>query len=47
MLIHVAHAFRADFDSGTEVRERRSIGLRTNRNTWVRIEVKDLARFDG
>jgi hypothetical protein len=35
------------FDPTTEVRKRRSIGLRTARKTWVRIEIRDLARSDG
>jgi hypothetical protein len=35
------------FDSTSEVRKRRSIGCRTDRDTWVRIEIRDLARVDG
>jgi hypothetical protein len=35
------------FDASSEVRKRRSIGLRTERDTWVRIEIRDLARVDG
>ena len=35
------------FDPMTEVRKRRSLGLRTDRDTWMRIEIRDLARLDG
>jgi hypothetical protein len=35
------------FDPASEVRKRRSVGFRTDRNTWVRIEIRDLARLDG
>jgi hypothetical protein len=35
------------FDLTTEVRKRRSLGFRTDRNTWVRIEIRDLSRLDG
>ena len=35
------------FDPTTEVRKRRSLGFRTDRDTWVRIEIRDLARLDG
>lgn len=35
------------FDPTTEVRKRRSLGFRTDRNTWVRIEIRDLSRLDG
>jgi hypothetical protein len=40
-------ALATDFDSTTEVRKRRSLGYKTSRNTWVRIEVKELTRLDG
>lgn len=35
------------FDLASEVRKRRSIGFRTERDSWVRIEIRDLARLDG
>lgn len=35
------------FDLATEVCKRRSIGFRTDRDTWVRIEIRDLSRLDG
>jgi len=35
------------FDPTTEVRKRRSLGFRTNRDTWVRLEIRDLTRLDG
>lgn len=35
------------FDLAPEVRKRRSIGFRTDRGTWVRIEIRDLSRLDG
>lgn len=37
----------AKFDRATGVRKRRSVGFRTDRGSWVRIEVRDLARVDG
>lgn len=43
----VQQALAADFDPATEVRKRRSLGYATTRGTWVRIEVRDLARVDG
>jgi hypothetical protein len=43
----VQQAFSLHFDFGTEVRKRRSIGYRTDRSTWVRIEIRDTARTDG
>jgi hypothetical protein len=47
VITRVAHAFAAQFDPTTEVRKRRSLGCRTNRNTWVRIEVRPVERIDG
>ncbi|MEU0879525.1 hypothetical protein ABZ345_13055 [Lentzea sp. NPDC005914] len=38
---------QAVFDPSTEVRKRRSLGFRTDRGTWVRIEVRGLVRIDG
>jgi hypothetical protein len=35
------------FDVTTEVRKRRSLGFRTDRSTWARIEIRDVARMDG
>jgi hypothetical protein len=35
------------FDLGTEIRKRRSVGFRTERSTWVRIEVRDTQRLNG
>ena len=47
-IIHRAQdALGTDLDRSTEVRKRRSIGIRTGRNSWVRIEIRDLARLDG
>jgi hypothetical protein len=43
----VAYAFAVQFDSTTEVRKRRSIGWRTDRDTWVRIEARAIERIDG
>ena len=43
----VERALATHFDASTELRKRRSLGFRTDRNSWVRIEIRDLARFDG
>lgn len=47
----VVHRVQCQLDTGfdltTEVRKRRSIGFRTERDTWVRIEIRDLSRLDG
>lgn len=43
----VGRVLDTKLDPATEVRKRRSIGFRTDRNTWVRIEARDLARIDG
>ncbi|WP_201437268.1 hypothetical protein [Saccharothrix sp. 6-C] len=43
----VKKTLATDFDSATEVRKRRSLGYATTRGTWVRIEVRALARVDG
>jgi hypothetical protein len=43
----VARQLDTHFDPTTEVRKRRSLGYRTDRNTWVRIEIRDLARVEG
>ncbi|WP_433268958.1 phosphotransferase [Actinosynnema sp. CS-041913] len=47
MVSRVKKALDADVDSQSEVRKRRSLGYATTRGTWVRIEVKDLARMNG
>lgn len=47
VVTRVAHALAVQFDRGTEVRKRRSIGCRTDRNTWVRIEARSVERIDG
>jgi hypothetical protein len=41
----VAHALDVRFDRETEIRKRRSIGFRTYRDTWVRIEQQPMQRF--
>jgi hypothetical protein len=43
----VAHAFNLHFDRATEVRKRRSVGCKTDRGTWVRIEARPVVRIDG
>lgn len=43
----VLRQLETHLDPITKVRKRRSVGFRTDRNTWVRIEIRDLARFDG
>jgi hypothetical protein len=43
----VQHALDTHFNLTTEVRKRRSIGFRTERDTWVRIEIRDIARTNG
>lgn len=45
VLARVARAFATDLT--TEVRKRRTIGCRTGRNTWVRIEARPLEKLDG
>ena len=47
VIARVARAFTATFDLTTEVRKRRSIGCRTDRNTWVRIEARPVKKIDG
>jgi hypothetical protein len=41
----VEQAFGTRFDPQTEMRKRRSVGFRTDRNTWVRIEQQPIARY--
>ncbi|MGH3624574.1 MAG: hypothetical protein ACRDQ5_22765, partial [Sciscionella sp.] len=40
----VERALDTSFDRATEVRKRRSIGFRTSRDTWIRIEARTLER---
>jgi len=47
MVKRVQRQLGTNFDPSTEVRKRRSLGFRTDRDTWVRIEIRDLARLDG
>lgn len=47
VLVRVQCALDTKFDQTTEVRKRRSVGFRTDRNTWVRIEVRSFDRIDG
>jgi hypothetical protein len=44
VLGRVQHALDTYFDRTTEVRKRRSLGFRTDRGTWVRIEVGTVRR---
>lgn len=41
----VARRLGVDFDPSSMVRKRRSVGARTSRGTWVRIEVRPLAKI--
>lgn len=41
----VARRLDVDFDPSSMVRKRRSVGARTSRGTWVRIEVRPLAKI--
>jgi hypothetical protein len=43
----VSRAFATQFDPNTEVRKRRSLGCRTDRDTWVRIEARPVEKIDG
>ncbi|MFL6140423.1 MAG: hypothetical protein ACJ72N_00960 [Labedaea sp.] len=47
VIARVQSALDTKFDPATEVRKRRSVGFQTDRNTWVRIEVRSLERIDG
>jgi hypothetical protein len=47
VLGHVERALDVRLDLSTEVRKRRSVGARTDRGTWVRIERRALERIDG
>ncbi|OPC76757.1 hypothetical protein B4N89_45590 [Embleya scabrispora] len=43
----VEHGLRVRLDTDSVVRKRRSVGARTSRGTWVRIERRSLHRIDG
>jgi hypothetical protein len=45
VLDRVQHQLDTHFDPTTERRKRRSLGYRTDRNTWVRIELRGLDRM--
>ena len=47
VLHRVEDALRFRFDTETVVRKRRSVGGRTERGTWVRIERRRLEKIDG
>lgn len=47
LLRRVENSLRVHLDPGTLVRKRRSIGARTHRNTWVRIERRGLDKIGG
>lgn len=47
VLGRVQTALQTRFERNSEVRKRRSVGFRTNRRTWVRVEVKDPSRLGG
>lgn len=40
-------ALDARLDRDAEIRKRRSIGLRTERDTWIRIEARPIEKLDG
>jgi hypothetical protein len=43
----VERALQVRFDRDEALRKRRSLGLRTDRGTWIRVEVRRLAKIDG
>jgi hypothetical protein len=45
VLSHVENSLHLHLDPQTLVRKRRSLGARTNRGTWVRIEARPLAKI--
>ncbi|MER6101792.1 hypothetical protein ABT115_05440 [Streptomyces sp. NPDC001832] len=47
VLNQVERAFQTSLDRGTLVRKRRSLGARTDRGTWVRIERRRLDKIGG
>ena len=47
VVTRVQAALQTGFDITSRVLKRRSVGFRTERDTWVRIEIRDLARSDG
>lgn len=47
VLERVQHSLQLRLEAGSTLRKRRSIGARTDRGTWVRIECRGLERLDG
>lgn len=47
VLDRVERSLQMRLDRDAMVRKRRSVGARTNRNTWVRIERRRLDKIDG
>ncbi len=47
IITRVQRQLETRFDLAAEVRKRRSLGYRTDRNTWVRIELRGLDRMRG
>lgn len=47
VLSRVEHALGVRFELGTVVRKRRTVGARTDRGTWVRIERRPVAKVTG
>ncbi|MEY9948391.1 hypothetical protein [Kitasatospora sp. GAS1066B] len=47
VLDRVERALQVCLERGTVVRKRRSVGARTHRDTWVRIERRQVDRIDG
>jgi hypothetical protein len=47
VLSRVQAAFEVELCAASVIRKRRSIGFRTTKDTWVRIEVRALDRIDG
>ncbi|MDF3141590.1 MULTISPECIES: hypothetical protein [unclassified Streptomyces] len=45
VLDHVEHSLQVHLDRGTVLRKRRSVGARTDRDTWVRIERRTLDKI--
>ncbi|MEU4200836.1 hypothetical protein AB0F64_12900 [Streptomyces sp. NPDC026294] len=45
VLAHVEQSLQVELDRKTVVRKRRSVGARTDRRTWVRIERRDLDKI--
>ena len=47
VLTRVEKSLQLTVSPGDAVRKRRSIGFRSDRDTWVRVECRGLERFDG